>query len=104
MPQAGSLACVAIGALLLGVLTRITIPPLAWVALALLLHGSRSMPFGSGAASVCLALFVGLAIGERGILPMAGPAYFAVVARSPSPRRSRLSSTGWPRRGSATSA
>jgi apolipoprotein N-acyltransferase len=80
MLQAGSLVWLAVGACLFGVITRIAIPPMTWIAIALLLHASRSMPFGWGMMCMWLALYVALAIGERGLLPVSGPAYFAIVA------------------------
>ena len=80
MVQAGSLVWLAIGTALFGVVTRVAIPPLTWAAIALLLHATRSMPSAAGIAYLWLALYAALAIGERGLLPMPGPAYFAIVA------------------------
>jgi apolipoprotein N-acyltransferase len=80
MAQAGSFACLVVGALLFGVVTRVTIPPLTWVAMTLLLHASRSMTAGAALPGIWIAFYVALAIGDRGILPVAGPPYFAVVA------------------------
>ena len=80
MAQAGSLLWLVVGASLLGVVTRVAIPPATWLALTFLLHASRSMPALPGLPYVWLALYVALAIGNRGILPVSGPAYFAIVA------------------------
>ena len=80
MAQAGSLIWLVVGASLLGVVTRVAIPPATWLALTFLLHASRSMPAVPGMPCVWLALYAALAIGNRGILPVSGPAYFAIVA------------------------
>jgi apolipoprotein N-acyltransferase len=80
MPQVASLVWLAAGAALFGVVTRVAIPPFTWLALTFLIHASRSMPAVSGTALVWSALFIALAFGDRGILPIAGPGYFAVVA------------------------
>src|ERR1043166_9279756 len=80
MPQVASLVWLAAGAALFGVVARVAIPPLTWLALTFLVHASRSMPAVSGTAFVWLALFIAVAIGDRGILPISGPGYFAVVA------------------------
>jgi apolipoprotein N-acyltransferase len=80
MVQAGSLLWLAAGVTLFGVITRLTVPPLTWAAIALLLHASRSMPVATGLPCLWVGLFAALAIGERGVLPMSGPTYFVVVA------------------------
>ncbi|HEY7058764.1 MAG TPA: hypothetical protein VH458_19665, partial [Vicinamibacterales bacterium] len=75
-----SLMWLAVGASLLGALTRSAIPPAAWLALTALLHASRSMPGWSGLLSLFCAVYVALAVAEQDIYPMPGPAYFAAVA------------------------
>ena len=80
MAQAFPLVCIAVGAALLGVVTRVAIPPLAWVALVALLHGFRSSVTASGSVYLGVALYVALAIGNRGINPAPGPAYFLINA------------------------
>jgi apolipoprotein N-acyltransferase len=79
MAQTGSLICLLVGASLFLTITRVAIPPAAWLALVLLLHASRSMPPASGLLSIWLALYLALAVGNRDIIPVPGPAYFAVV-------------------------
>jgi apolipoprotein N-acyltransferase len=81
MVQAGSLLWLARGVTLFGVITRLTIPPLTWAAIALLLHASRSMPVATGLPCLWVGLFAALSISERGVLPISGPAYFVVIAR-----------------------
>jgi apolipoprotein N-acyltransferase len=80
MAHADSLIWLVVGASLFGLVTRVAIPPAAWLALTLLLHASRSMPVVPGLPCMWLALYVALAIGDRGILPVSGPAYYAIVA------------------------
>ena len=58
MAQAGSLIWLVVGASLVGVVTRVTIPPATWLALTFLLHASRSMPAVPGLPYVWLALYV----------------------------------------------
>ena len=78
--QIASLLSLVSGALLFGVITRYPMAPLSWAALALLVHASRSTPLVTGIAWLWVALFAALAIGERGVLPVAGSAYFLIVA------------------------
>jgi apolipoprotein N-acyltransferase len=80
MAQAFPLVCIAVGAALLGIVTRGAIPPLTWVALAALLHGFRSIDTPWGSVYLGVALYVALAIGNRGIIPVPGPAYFLINA------------------------
>jgi len=80
MSQAASFACLAVGAVVFGVVTRVTIPPLTWVALTLLLHASRSLPAAGALLGMWIALYVALAYGDRGMMPVDGPAYYAIVA------------------------
>jgi apolipoprotein N-acyltransferase len=78
--QIASLLSLVSGALLFGVITRYPMAPLSWAAIALLVHASRSTPLVTGMAWLWVALYAALAIGERGVLPVAGPAYFVIVA------------------------
>jgi apolipoprotein N-acyltransferase len=78
--QTTSLLSLVSGAALFGVITRYPIAPLAWAAIALLVHASRSTPLLTGIACLWVALYAALAIGERGVMPIAGPAYFVTVA------------------------
>jgi len=50
-----------VGAVLFGVVTRVTVPPLTWVALTLLLHASRSMTVGAALPGIWIAFYVALA-------------------------------------------
>ena len=72
--------CLTAGAALFAGLIRIAAPPAAWIALTLLLHASRSLPAWPGQALLWIVLFVALAIGYRGIMPIPGPAYFVACA------------------------
>ena len=80
MAQAGSMIWLVVGASLLAAVTHVAIPPATWLALTILLHASRSMPAVPGILWVGIAVYVALAIGNRGILPVSGPAYFVIVA------------------------
>jgi apolipoprotein N-acyltransferase len=80
MAQVVSLVWLVVGASLLGLVTRVTIPPATWLALTFLLHASRSMRAAPGMLGLWLALYVALVVGKRGILLMSGPAYFTIVA------------------------
>jgi len=80
MTQSGSFLFLAAGALLLGMVTRVTIPPATWLALALLLHATLSMPAWPGSAYLWVAIYVALAIGDRGIIPVSGLGYFVIAA------------------------
>src|SRR6266496_4145618 len=82
MAQASAIIWLVAGASLLGVVTRVTIPPATWLALTFLLHASRSLPDLMGPALVWLAIYAALALGSRGMLPLSGPGYFAIVAVS----------------------
>lgn len=75
-----SLIPLAFGAALLGLVTRIVVPPATWLALPLLLHASRSMPSGSGTLSLWLAVYAAFAFGNRGMLPARGVPYFGINA------------------------
>jgi apolipoprotein N-acyltransferase len=80
MALAASFFSLIAGALLLGVITRVAIPPATWLAFALLLHATRSMPAGIGLPALLVAAYVALAIGNHGLFPFAGPPYYAVIA------------------------
>ena len=80
MGQSLSFVTIALGAALLGVVTRVAIPPLTWLALAALLHGTRSLMPPWTLVYVVVALYVALTIANRGIIPAEGPAYFVVCA------------------------
>ena len=80
MVQASALVWLVVGATLVGVVTRVAIAPATWLALTLLVHASRSMPALPGLAYLWIALYAALAMGNRGIVPVTGPAYFAIVA------------------------
>jgi apolipoprotein N-acyltransferase len=80
MAQAASFLWLVVGASRLAVVTHVAIPPATWLALTFLLHASRSMPAVPGILWVWIAVYAALAVGNRGILPVSGPAYFAIVA------------------------
>src|SRR4030095_8625620 len=69
-----------LGASSLALATRMPIPPLAWAALLLLLHASRSMTGAGGIAGFWLALYVSVLVGLRPSLPASGAIYFAISA------------------------
>jgi hypothetical protein len=79
MTQTVSLFWLAAGAVLIGADVRTPIPIGTWLALTFLLRAARTLPLFPGMASVALALYAALAAGLRGILPVPGLAYFAVV-------------------------
>lgn len=78
--MAGSFISLLIGAALLGVVARVAVPPAPWMALICLLHATRTLPPRSGAVLVWLALYLALAIGNRGIIPADGVTYFGILA------------------------
>lgn len=80
MVQAASLVWLVVGAALVAVVTHVAIPPATWLALTFLLHASRSMPTVAGMLYLWLAIFAALALGNRGILPVSGSAYFSIVS------------------------
>lgn len=80
MSLAASFLSLTVGALLVAVLTRVAIPPATWLAFTLLLHATRSMPAGPGILSLFVAAYVALGVGNRGVIPVAGPGYFAIIA------------------------
>src|SRR4029079_15016298 len=80
MIQLISIFWLVVGATLLTIQSRVAISPVPWIALTLMLHASRSMPAGRGAAFVWLALFVTGTILLRQIIPIPGAAYYVVTA------------------------
>src|SRR6516165_10220784 len=78
MVPAGSLVWIVLGAALVGVGSQVTIPSFTWVALILLLHASRSASAWRAAPWIFLGFYVAVLVGNRGILPVSGPAYFAI--------------------------
>jgi apolipoprotein N-acyltransferase len=71
-----SLLSLVTGAVLLGLVTQISIAPATWLALPLLLHASRSMPPGLGTLYLWIALYAAFVFGNRGMLPFGGAPYF----------------------------
>ena len=84
MVNAGSLGWLGVGSALVFLTLRLNAPPLTWVAMAIVYHASRAMPLVSGPVLLWLGLYVAFAAGQRGILPLAGAAYFALVALTTS--------------------
>ncbi len=80
MTLAASFLSLTIGALLLAVVTRVAVPPGTWLAFALLLHATRTMPARSGLLSLLVACYVALAVSNRDVIPLAGAPYFGVIA------------------------
>ena len=80
MVQASSLLSLLVGAALFGVATRVAFPPAAWIALAALVHASRSMRTLQGASILWLALYASLGIAKRDTMPVPGPIYLAILA------------------------
>jgi len=75
MTMALPIAALLGGAVLLGLLTQLTIPPLAWIAVWLILAAVRSMR-GAGLLAVWAALAAALVVSQRRILPVSGAPYF----------------------------
>ena len=65
MAQAGLLLWLAVGASFFGLATRVAIPPIAWIALTLLVHVTRSTRAVPGIPYLWLALYLSLAIAKR---------------------------------------
>src|SRR5262245_44310861 len=80
MVQMEALISLAAGAALLPGFMRWPMPPAAWAALTLLVHATRMLPPGIGLPSLWLALFLAVAAGQWGIIPIGGAIYFAIVA------------------------
>ena len=103
MGQSLSFVTIALGAALLGVVTRVAIPPLTWLALAALLHGTRSLTPPWTLVYVVVALYVALTIANRGIIPAEGPAYFVICALIAATAAFPLLSIACSRQGSGAS-
>ena len=80
MAQAVLLLCLVAGASFFGMATRVAIPPIAWIALTLLVHATRSMRAVPGIPYLWLALYLSLVIARRGAMPVPGPIYFVTIA------------------------
>jgi len=79
MVQAVSLMWLVVGASLVGAVMQVAIPPATWLGMIFLLHASRSMPL-HGLLYLWIAVYAALVVGNRGILPVSGAPYFAIVA------------------------
>jgi len=79
MAQTGSLFWLILGASLTGIVMRVAIPPFTWLALIFLLHASRLMPTWRAVPGLWLGLYAAAVFGNRGIIPISGPAYFAIA-------------------------
>jgi len=79
MPQLGTVLWLLAGGSCLGIVMRTTVPALAWMALTCLLHASGAMSPVAGLPSLWLTLYAALAVGECGMLPVSGFAYFALL-------------------------
>jgi len=75
-----TIGSLATGAVLFGVVQHVAIAPLMWVSLALLVHASRMTAAGAGLSLLYVALYTAMVIGNRGIIPVPGAAYYAVNA------------------------
>jgi apolipoprotein N-acyltransferase len=53
-------------------------PVAAWLSLTLLLRGARAAGPG-GVVYAVVALYAGMAVGMRGVIPIAGPPFYAVA-------------------------
>lgn len=80
MAQVGSIASLIVGAALLGAVMHTAVPPAAWLALAALLHASRSIPALPGMPGLWLALFVAQLAGRRATIPASGFLYLGIIA------------------------
>jgi apolipoprotein N-acyltransferase len=79
MPQAAMLTWLLVGASLLGVALRVTIPPTAWLGLIGLLHASRAMRPTPSLLLVWLTLWGTLVIVRREFMPIPGVAFFVIM-------------------------
>ena len=79
MPQAAMLTWLLVGASLLGVALRVTIPPTAWLGLIGLLHASRAMRPTPGVLLMWLILWGTLVIVRREFVPIPGVAFFVIM-------------------------
>jgi apolipoprotein N-acyltransferase len=80
MSAAASFLSLGAGAVLLAVVSRTAVPPAAWIAFILLLHGTRAVAPMAGLPLLLIAVYVALAVGNRGIFPIPDPGYFAITA------------------------
>jgi hypothetical protein len=81
MPRPTSFMWLAAGTLLFGVSIRTSaIPIAAWLALAFTLRAARVLPAFPGLAYVGFALYITLAVANRGYIPIGGPAYSFAIA------------------------
>ena len=74
------LTLVMVGLALLDGSTHLPIPAAAWIALLLILHGSRSLPALAVAPVVWVAATAVLSISERASIPASGAGYFMAVS------------------------
>lgn len=80
MSYSTSFLWLAAGAVLYGVSIRTNaIPIAAWLALVFILRAARTLPPFPGLAYVALALYIALALANRGYIPIGGPAYYFVL-------------------------
>jgi apolipoprotein N-acyltransferase len=80
MVSVGMAVWVAFGVAMIGVASRVLIPPLIWFGMAFVLHGSRSMPVIPGSIYLWVITYLGLFISERGVIPAAGGVYVGIIA------------------------
>jgi apolipoprotein N-acyltransferase len=76
----GPLLWVLVGASLFGLVTRVAIPPVTWIALTVLVHGSRSMRPLAALPCLWIALYISLAVARRDTFPISGPISFVILA------------------------
>jgi len=67
------------GASMLGAASRVSLAPLPWIALPLLLRATRTARPVIGLPALWLLLSVSFAFFKRGIVPVPGPAYAAIM-------------------------
>jgi len=79
MPQTAMLTWLLVGASLLGVALRVTIPPTAWLGLIAFLHASRAMRPTPGLLLVWLTLWVTFVVVRREFVPIPGVAFFVIM-------------------------
>ena len=78
--QSNSVTWLVVGAALWGGSIRLdAIPILTWLVLACMLRASRRMRAFPRQIFVGLALYVALAVGNRGYIPIPGPVYYFVI-------------------------
>jgi apolipoprotein N-acyltransferase len=79
MGQIWSIISLLAGGALVTVFMRMSLPPATWVSLTLLVYASRTLPTWLAYPSLWLVLFAATSIGQKGIIPGNGPAYFIPV-------------------------